>query len=231
MTAPRSAGVAHKTKADAAYDYIRERIFTGELAPDQRLTLASLAELTGLSNMPVREAVLRLEKDGLIVSTPHRDMRVAPLRAEDAGPLFQVRAALEGLAASLACDRADTALTDTLRALNAAFAAAKHAGQHSTMGDVNWQFHRRILAAADNPELTKLLDGVWAKCQRFRLGYRLIPGRSAATITEHDDIIAAFIRRDAEAARVAMTAHGTRAGIDLLRSLRQPELEGIAHGA
>lgn len=223
-----SPGLVHRTKSDLAHAFIRERICTGELEPGARLTLAMLAELTGLSQMPIREATLRLEAEGLIVATPHKDMRVAPLLRRDARELFQIREALEGLSASLACARMGPALADGLETANAAFARAHRKADHSAMGDANWRFHRLILDAADNAQLSALLDGVWAKCVRFRLGYRLIPGRAAATIAEHDQIIAAFRATDAEAASMATTAHVSRASAELLALLAADEGAGGA---
>lgn len=221
-----SPGLMHRTKSDLAHAFIRERICTGELEPGARLTLAMLAELTGLSQMPIREATLRLEAEGLIVATPHKDMRVAPLLRRDALELFQIREALEGLSASLACARRGVSLVDELESANAAFARAHHKADHSAMGDANWHFHRVILDAADNVQLSALLDGVWAKCVRFRLGYRLIPGRAAATVSEHERIVAAFRAGDAEGARLATTAHVSRASAELLALLAADESAG-----
>ncbi|WP_293868172.1 GntR family transcriptional regulator [uncultured Alsobacter sp.] len=230
-SAPRVASLVHRTKSDLAYAYIRERIFTGELAPGQKLTLALLAELTGMSHMPIREATLRLEGEGLIHSTPHKEMRVAPLSRHDAQEVFQIRGALEGLSASLACARTDAALLDRLRATNGEFAAAQRVADHWEMGEANWRFHRLILDAAGSGQLANLLEGVWAKCRRFRLGYRLIPGRAAATVKEHDAVIAAFERGDEDAARTSMADHVARASHDLLSMLAADEEAEAAAGA
>lgn len=227
---PARPGLQHRTKADLAYDFIREKIFTGELAPGERLTLASLAELTGMSHMPIREATLRLEGDGLVVSTPHKDMRVAPLLRRDAEELQQIRGVLEGLAAELACERADGGFVARLDEANEAFAAAHRDGDHSGMGEANWRFHRVVLQAAGSTQLTVSLEGIWAKCRRFRLGYRLIPGRAANTIEEHRRIMAAFTARDAAAARLAICDHVGRASVDLLALLAADEAAAAGPG-
>jgi DNA-binding GntR family transcriptional regulator len=87
------------------------------------------------------------------------------------------------------------------------------------MADSNWEFHRAILGAAANPHLARMLEDVWARSFRFRLGYKLIPGRAEATFTEHAAIIAAMRDGDAGAVAEAAQLHVDLAAQDLLRIL------------
>ena len=219
---------AHKTKVELAYDFLRERILSGELEPARKLTLAGLAQMMGTSHMPVREAVLRLQQEGLIEVTPHTGMRVAPLRHVDVLELFQLRAALEGLAARLAAERLPPNGLRQLEELHKKFQTAQNKSDYGQMAQANWDFHEVILAAAGNAQLARELATIWSKCFRFRAGYRLIPGRSGSTVREHAAILAAFQARDADAASKAAFDHANQAGLDLFHLLSANEEAGDA---
>lgn len=209
----------HRKKSELVYSWLREQILSGTYAPGQRLTLQGVAAELRTSHMPVREAALRLERDGLLQIAPHRDMRVTPLSPRDAHELFRIRAALEALAARTACERSAEACVPPLREANDAFAAALKRGDLARMAAANWAFHRAILAAADNAHLAQLLEDLWARCGRFRSGYKLIPGRAAATVAEHGRIVAAMVRGDPAAVEAATFGHVDAARVDLERML------------
>lgn len=225
---PTTAAPVHRTKVELAYDFLRERILNGELAPGQKLTLASLAEMMGTSHMPVREAVLRLQQENLVELTPHTGMRVTPLRASDVRELFQVRAALEGLAARLACLQMNAADLADLRTCHKLFQSCQKADDFAGMAEANWRFHKVILTAAGNSHLTREMNDIWVKCFRFRAGYRLIPGRSNSTIKEHAAMLKAFENKDAAAAAQAAFDHSENAGTDMYRVILADEERAVA---
>jgi DNA-binding GntR family transcriptional regulator len=204
-----------RTKANLAYEHLREQIVNGTYAPGQRLTLADLSKHLGLSQVPVREALLRLEREGLLESEPHKGMRVMRLSLADAQELFEIRCELEALAAFRACCAREPDLAADLARINDAYARAFACGDYTRMGQANWDFHRRILHAAASGQLMRMLEDVWTRSFRFRLGYRLIPGRAEGTVAEHARIIDAFRACDPEAARAAARDHIIRAGADL----------------
>jgi len=216
----------HRRKADLVTDFLREQIVSGAMVPGQRITLGELAAKTGMSQMPVREAMLRLQSEGLLVDEPHKGMSVAPVSRRDAAELFEVRVELEGLAADRASRNADGALEAELSAVNDRFAAAERANDFSAMGELNWAFHRRILVAADSSQLARLLEDVWTRSFRYRVGYRLIPGHAKLTVIEHREIIRAIAARDAEGARAAARAHVSRGGSSFEAVLAAQEAEG-----
>ena len=207
--------ILHRKKADLVYEYLREQIINGTYAPGRRMTLADLSGELGLSHMPVREALLKLEREGLLVSEPHKGMRVVALSLKDAQELFEIRCELEGLSAYRAASAGDADLADDLVAINADFADAYRRQDFTAMGSANWMLHRRILQAAASAQLTRVLEDHWASSQRYRSGYQLIPGRAHHTITEHEAIIDAIRKGDADAARLAARAHIRKAGADL----------------
>jgi DNA-binding GntR family transcriptional regulator len=216
--------IVHRKKAELVYEHLREQIVNGTYAPGQRMMLAEVAAGLGLSQMPVREALLRLEQDGLLESEPHKGMRVSPVSLADAAELFEVRAELEGLAAARAAAAGDPSLVGDLAAINAAFARALQDGpDYPAMGAANWAFHRRILAAAGNGQLGRMLEDVWTRSLRYRLGYQRIPGRARRTIAEHEAIIAGLRTANAETARRAARAHIHQAGQELAETIRREE--------
>jgi DNA-binding GntR family transcriptional regulator len=211
----RPSPIQHRKKADLAYEYLREQIINGNYAPGRRMPLAELSQELGLSHMPVREALLRLEQEGLLESEPHKGMRVVRLSLRDAQELFEIRCELEGLSAWRAARSGDADLVADLEAINADFADAYQRQDFTAMGSANWMLHRRMLQAAGSVQLTRLLEDHWASSSRYRSGYRLIPGRARHTIAEHDGIIAAIRNGDPEEARAAAREHIRRAGLEM----------------
>ena len=205
----------HRKKPDIAYDYLREQIVNGSFAPGQRVTLAEMTAACSMSQMPVREAMLRLQREGLLENEPHKGMRVVQLSLRDARELFAIRTELEGLAAYDACEAKDPCLVADLQALNCRFIDALAVTDLTTLGSANSAFHQRIRQASGNAQLGRMLHDLWAGSQRYRMGYKLIPGRAHCTIDEHARIIAAISSGDPEQARAAARAHIRRAWTDL----------------
>jgi len=215
--------ILHRKKADLVYEYLREQIINGTYAPGRRMTLQDLSVELGLSHMPVREALLRLERENLLESEPHKGMRVVRPSLQAAQELFEVRCELEGLAAYRACLAQEADLAADLRAINADFAEAFAAQDFTAMGSANWTLHRRILQAAASAQLARVLEDVWTGSARYRLGYQLIPGRAEHTILEHDAMIAAIESGNADAAREAAREHIRRAGAELALTVSEED--------
>lgn len=205
----------HRKKPDIAYDYLREQVVNGSFAPGQRVTLAEMSAACGMSQMPVREAMLRLQREGLLESEPHKGMRVVELSLRDARELFAIRTELEGLAAHGACAARDSALVADLQRINQRFIDALAAADLPAMGVANSAFHQRIRQASGNVQLGRMLHDLWTGSQRYRMGYKLIPGRAECTIDEHARMIAAIASGDPEQARGAARTHIQRAWADL----------------
>lgn len=202
----------HKKKADLACDFLREQIVSGKYAPGQRITLAELAAACNMSNMPVREALVRLEREGLLQSEAHRGVRVSTLSLREIRELFAVRTELEGMAAAQACAAGDATLARDLEQHNRRFAEAVQAGDFLGMNEANIGFHDRLVEAAGNAYLARLLADIRSASRRYRSGYRLIPGRAEATVREHAQLIAAIAAGDPARARSAATMHIQHAG-------------------
>lgn len=201
--------VAFETKSDFAYRVVRDRIVSGELAPGAVIQQRDLAADLGISTTPLREAMRRLDADGLVELGSHKDARVSALRAQEARDLLELRLALDPLAASLAAQRRTEV---DLVALRSALAALRPLPSPPSLDDLarHREFHQAIYRAAHNVLLEGTLDTLWDKADRYRLhALRSDPGRRhrAAKSSEHKRIVDAIITGDAAGAERLMRAH------------------------
>jgi DNA-binding GntR family transcriptional regulator len=197
------------TKSDYAYTRIRELILSGELEPGAVIPQAVLARQIGISTTPLREALRRLKQQGLVELDAHRDARVAPLDAEEARNLLEVRRSLDPLAASLAAGRRTTG---DLAEMRAALDGLESLPSNPTVEQLvaHRRFHAAIYRASYNSLLVQTLDGLWDSADRYRR-HALQLDRSAAerdrTAAEHTRLVEAIDSGDGAAAADIMRAH------------------------
>ena len=196
------------------------RIVSGALAPDERLRQDGIALEFNASHVPVREAFRRLEAQGLVVSEPRKGVRVAALDPATVMEVTQMRAALETLALRNALPRLDAAHLAAAR-------GTLREGQRSTelliWEATNRRFHRTLVEPCGMPRLLAAIDDLHAVSSRFlhATWQRLDWGPRSEQ--EHEAILAAIERKDAEAAAGALAAHILAAGEALTRALTHPD--------
>lgn len=191
------------TKADAAYVEIHRRIVEGELPPGTVLDQGALARDLNVSTTPVREALRRLEMEKLVEMSAHRDARVVPVSPQDFRYLYEVRLALDPLAAGLAAERATKAEIDAIVRL--ANARGRTALKQAA---VNRRFHRAVYSACHNPVLVGELDSLWDRTDSYRLALlSAYPGEAVLANNEHASIAAAVKSRDADQVRALVRLH------------------------
>jgi len=190
------------SKTDLVAALIRELIITGELEPGEQLRQRDLAQRFGVSQTPVREAMRRLESEGLLVCDTHRGFTVV---APDVGRLeenFQIRAALESLGASLAARKIDPRGLDRLRELNGRMRALAD-DDDPGYAELNREFHFTVYEYAHSPLLLSLMRLLWAS---LRPGPR-VSRTHAESARQHDEILAALAGGDAAAASARTYQH------------------------
>jgi DNA-binding GntR family transcriptional regulator len=197
---------AYVSKTDLVVALIRELIITGELAAGEQLRQRDLAQRFGVSQTPVREAMRRLESEGLLVCDTHRGFTVM---APDDGPVaenFQIRAALESLGASLAASKIDADGLARLASLNERMRSL--ADDDPAYADLNREFHFTVYEYAHSPLLLSLMRLLWAALH----GGPRVARSHAESARQHDEILAALRAGDAEAAaqRTRDHIHGAR---------------------
>ena len=200
--------------AARAYETLLTAIVTGSLAPGERIRDAELAEQLQTSRMPVREALKRLEAEGLVETVPNRETRVAPIRAERAAQAFPVIAALHALATRLGVPALTAADDDRMRALDRDRARALARGDVIAAIELDDAFHGVLLEAAGNDELIRALQRLMPQIRRLDTLHftELTRGDAAA---DHAGILEACARRDADEAARLVEANFLRLGAQM----------------
>ena len=216
----------YRTMQEIVYDAIKERILKGQYSPGARLITNDLAKELGVSRMPVREALQRLEAaTGLVTLIPHKGAVIDTASEDDIIEVFQMRMVLEGLAARLACPNMDSNQIDELTKLNEEI--RKHGDE---IGDevflnLNREFHHHIWNAAKAPRLVGTLATLYDASRRYRYISINIPGRFREVVREHRAIIAALREGDAAAAEKAVNEHYRKTLARLMRSQEKASAE------
>src|SRR5207248_4495741 len=181
-------GAAHRPLRDKVVEELRRRIIDGAYEPGHRLTEERLADDFGVSRNPVREAIRVLESEGFLVAQPRRGAVVARMSVQDVEDLFDVRLALEVLAASLAAERLGSGDSAALTKL---LARARTTRRMADLAALNTRFHAAVCTLAGNRLLTSLMESLHGRLQ-------WVYGPSAATRAggswaEHQDLAAASL--------------------------------------
>jgi DNA-binding GntR family transcriptional regulator len=192
-------------RGELVYRQIRDAIQAGELTPGTRVREVDLAQWLGTSRTPVREALGRLQNDGLVANDLQRGMIVTELDHQMVDELYLMREVLEGTAAGLAAKYA----TDTEIALLRRLAERDraHDGSPAEHSSNNKFFHDKLYLSAHNRYLLKTVSTLRESMALLGHTTLALPGRSSTAIDEHEAIIAAIERRDSAAAEAAARAH------------------------
>jgi DNA-binding GntR family transcriptional regulator len=200
--------------AARAYETLLSAIVTGSLPPGERIRDAELAEQLQTSRMPVREALKRLEAEGLVETVPNRETRVAPIRAERAAQAFPVIAALHALGTRLGVPALSTDDDDRMRSLDRDRARALKRGDVIAAIELDDAFHAVLLEAAGNDELIRALERLMPQIRRLdALHFTELTRRDSAA--DHAEILDACRRRDADAAARLVEANFLRLGAQM----------------
>ncbi len=220
MQLPR---IQRERAVDAAYNALRQAIVTSQLRPGARLNVDDLAGQLGVSLTPVRGAVQRLATEGLVEIRPRSGTFVASLTLQDVEETFQIRAALEGLAAELAA-RALTPqdirqLKNLLKDLRKPIRVERDKEEHERL---NSEFHQVIVGASGNRRLQELYSSLNAhiRIARIHASESGWSARQRQETAEHEAIFTALEVRDPRAASEAIRRHVHRAQAALLAALR-----------
>ena len=194
--------------ADEVYESLRARLMGHVVEPGARLSIDGLARDLDVSPTPVREALARLESDGLVVKQPHRGYSAAPLIDRAAfDELFRMRLLLEPAAASWAARSATAAQLAGLRRLLAGMSIPTSEGYegYRAFAARDAAFHLAVAASAGVMLMVDTLERLRAHSQLYRLYYSV--GLARDTVREHQQIVDAVTRGDARGAATAMSAH------------------------
>jgi DNA-binding GntR family transcriptional regulator len=190
---------------------LEKAILGGELAPGGRVNENALAARYGVSRGPIREALRTLQAAGLVVSVPNRGYFVRKVDPEEATHIYEVRAALFGLAGETLARRASDDLIAQLRTRLDAMDEAARARDFDAYYPLNLSFHDFIVEAAGNPVLAAHYRDLVKRLNLFRARSLVQGGGLAVSNAEHRAMVDAVARRDPAFARETFTQHVTRA--------------------
>jgi DNA-binding GntR family transcriptional regulator len=212
---------------------MRLAILEGRYVPGERIYEAEVAQALGVSRNPVREAVRRLQQDGLLDVRAHYGIYVTRIPVEEIDDIYRIRASLEATAAGFAAVRMSDQDIAQLEAIVAEQQKAVSAAEALPRAPVSVvqadHFHHAIHVGADSPRLLAMLEQLYAQVTHFRNLTLRLPGRAAVSAAGHARILGAIQARDADAAERLMRTHIDDARHALLRQMdqieKQPEAE------
>lgn len=226
---------------------LRQAILEGALPGGTVIRQEEVARKFGVSRVPVREALLKLEGEGLVETQPRRGVVVTVLSTDDFEEILEMRVALESLAVERAASRftqndSDAAMAvveEARRILHSPTSASKAAEFEGRWGELNWALHRRLYEPAQRPRLLAAIENLqqlFARHMRMHLastnanasgeqGAAVNVREWAVVLDEHEQIVKACARKDAAAAAELLRGHIMEHGTELVRRLRATRSE------
>jgi DNA-binding GntR family transcriptional regulator len=212
---------------ERVYSELRRALLDDEVASGQRVYEADIAQRMGVSRVPVREAVRRLQQDGLLEVRARGGVYVASISPEEVDDVYRLRGAVEGVAAAMAAERASDQELAAIGALIDQLSDGKHRGRgrslstagHSTAVRLADEFHRSIYAASHCDRVHLLLEPLYAQLMRFRKQTLSLPHRAKEAEEGHRQVYEALLSRNAAEAERVMRAHIESARVVLLDHL------------
>jgi len=192
---------------DVVFNTLRQAIIKGELKPGEKLLEISLADQLGVSRTPVREAIRKLELEGLVVMVPRKGATVAGITKKHLMDVLEIRRALEELAIELACERITPEQLAELKATEKSIKDAKDSEDSFALSDLDEKFHEIIYSATNNPRLIQMLANLREQMYRYRLEYIKATDKRQKLVTEHNRIVKALDTKNAEIGRKAIRDH------------------------
>lgn len=199
---------------------IREAILKGNLKPGTRLKEIALANEMGVSRTPVRDAIRKLELEGLVVIEPNRGACVSEIARQELNDVLELRRGLEELAIQKACERITTEELENLEAAAEEFSSLVSGRDLKDLAEADVHFHDVIYRASHNRRLVQILNNLREQMYRFRMEYLKDESSRKLLDQEHHEILEAVRKGDAEAAHKCICQHIDNQYDMILKSLK-----------
>jgi DNA-binding GntR family transcriptional regulator len=209
----------YKPLREIVFETIRNAIISGDLKPGERVMEVQMAESLGVSRTPVREAIRKLELEGLVIMLPRKGAYVSDLSVKDLTEVMEIRASLEGLAAGLASIRIDEAEIEDLEVRALKFHKSIEDDDVDVLILRDLEFHDAIFRASRNERLIQLNNNLTEQVQRFREIYHKKVHKSKETSKEHYEIVEAISNRDVDKAEKLARIHIENAEKSILKTM------------
>lgn len=198
---------SHRPLREIVYEELRNLILTGKIKPGTRMMEIELAEDMGVSRTPIREAIRKLEKEGLVVIEPRKGAYASEVSVKDMEDILEVRANLEGLAAYLAAERMTEAEKKALDEIREKFRQAVDEGNMAEMISNDTKFHHMIVESSRNNHLIHMVEQLQELVLRFRYIYYKDFKRAEDMLPEHKSIYEEIVNGNGANARFAAFNH------------------------
>ena len=211
---------------DLVFNTLRQAILTGELKPGERLMEIHLADKLGVSRTPIREAIRKLELEGLVTMIPRRGAEVAQITEKSMSDVLEVRRTLDALCAELACDRISEEGLAALKDACGQFeqCVAGRAAQRIAQADV--ALHDIILQATGNQRLIQMVNNLAEQMYRYRFEYIKDSSQHERLVEEHKIIYQSILNKDKETAAAAARTHIDNQKKAIIRQIRLDRKNG-----
>lgn len=217
------ASLRNLSKEEGVYEQIRQAITSGTIEAGQRLICSQVGEQLGVSSMPVRNALMRLQAEGLVTRIPHREYVVTAFSSKDIKDLYDLRAVVDGFAGRLAAQNLTTEGLEELQSIVAQAEEMLAAGDIDALRAVNRGFHEAITKIAGNQQLTGILQILQQRSQNYTAAYYALPGVPEKTIQDHRKILNALGKGKADLVEAMLKRDMTKTGEILAKLVQKRE--------
>lgn len=208
---------------DVVFNTLRQAILKGELAPGERLMEIQLADRLGVSRTPIREAIRKLELEGLVLMIPRKGAEVAKISEKSLRDVLEVRRSLEELAIELACQRMSEDEVAQLEEAQVRFRKAVESGDAMPIAETDEHYHDIIYFGTGNVRLVQILNNLREQMYRYRLEYIKDADKRQILLLEHENILKAIKKRHVAEAKEAMREHIDNQEITVSKNIKGQE--------
>ena len=208
---------------DVVFNTLRTSILTGELKPGERLMEIHLADKLGVSRTPIREAIRKLELEGLVTMIPRRGAEVAQITEKNLRDVLEVRRALDALAVELACERITEDELAELKKACENFELETKRGNANQVAQADVELHDIILKASGNERLMQMISKLSQQMYRYRLEYIKDADKRQILVVEHDYILKAIRSRHVAEAKKAIREHIDNQEITVSKNIKEQQ--------
>lgn len=216
---------------DVVFKKLRKAILTGELKPGERLMEIHLADKLGVSRTPIREAIRKLELEGLVIMIPRRGAVVAEITEKSLKDVLEVRRALDMLSAELACERITDSDKVLLKKACTEFEEAVKGGDLRIIAQKDVALHNIIVGATGNERLQQLLNNLSEQMYRYRFEYIKDSSQHKNLLQEHQEIYESIVNCDKKRAAEAAKIHIDNQETAIIRQIRIDKSRSEAGGS
>ena len=222
----------HLTLREKILETIRDAIMSGALKPGEKVAEPELAERFGISRTPIREAFRQLESEGYLTVIPRKGAVVTAFSSRDVEEFYAIKSILEGYAARCACDKLSDKDIEKLDAINEKLRQMADGGDVRNFFRIHNDFHDLFIRASENEKLQELISTLVNKFKRLRVASLSLPGRMHISVQEHEKIIEAFRKRNADLAEKLVRKNAEYGGKVLMQGsspLKAAERKAALH--